>query len=103
MLATKYSDGDPGDHFAIGYYNGSYDHHGQVRHLVVDSEGKSFRANGFRRVATIGTNRGNWMVQNLHHIEAMRDRFSVWHWYRASWVELRSASDATSPTAADEG
>lgn len=88
VLATKYSDGYPGDHFAIGFYNGSYDHYGQTRHLVIDSTGKSFRANGFRRVEKIGIERGTWMVNHFAHIEAMMNRYSVWHWYRAPWAEL---------------
>ena len=51
VLATKYNDGDPCDHFCVGYYAGTFDHAGQKRHLVHDKDGKSFRANGFRRVA----------------------------------------------------
>jgi hypothetical protein len=88
VVATKYADGDPGDHFCIGYYNGTYDHFGQIRHLVVDKDGKSFRANGFRRVKRIGSRRGTWIVEHLVHIEAMKDRFSVWHWVRAPCAEL---------------
>jgi hypothetical protein len=84
-LATKYSDGDGGDSFAIGFYAGSYDHFGETRHLVVDKDGKQFRANGFRRVARIGKRRGAWIVAHFGYIEDMKDRFSVWHWYRAPW------------------
>lgn len=58
VVATKYADGDPGDHFCVGYYQGWYDHFGQPRHLVVDGSGKSFRANGFRRVAKVSSERG---------------------------------------------
>jgi hypothetical protein len=89
VVATKYADGDPGDHFCIGYYVESYDHCGQVRHIVADAAGKSFRANGFRRVARIGSLRGTWMVEHLALIERLRDRLSVWHWVRAPWSELR--------------
>lgn len=88
VVATKYADGDPGDHFCIGFYQGNFDHFGQTRHIVVDSAGKSFRANGFRRVARIGSRRGTWMVEHFFHIETMKDRFSVWHWVNAPWVEL---------------
>jgi hypothetical protein len=90
VVATKYSDGDPGDQFCIGFYNGSYDHYGQTRHLVVDGDGNNFRHNGFRRVARVGAKRGTWMVEHLTLIEAAKDRFSVWHWYRAPWRELNS-------------
>lgn len=88
VLATKYRDGDPGDQFCIGFYNGFFDHFGQVRHLVIDGNGKSFRHNGFRRVETISAKRGEWMIKHLELIERMKDRYSVWHWYRAPWREL---------------
>jgi hypothetical protein len=88
VLATKYRDGDPVDQFCIGVYAGSFDHFGETRHLVVDADGNQFRRNGFRRVAKVSAKRGAWMVQNLDLIERMKDRFSVWHWYRAPWKEL---------------
>lgn len=90
VIATKYKDGDPGDQFCIGFYAGSYDSYGQTRHLVVDSEGVNFRHNGFRRVAKVSHERGSWMVRNLKLIEELKNRFSVWHWYRATWKELKS-------------
>ena len=80
VVATKYRDGDPGDHFCIGFYQGCYDHFGQIRHLVADREGKNFRANGFRRVAKVSASRGHWMVEHLSMIEKMG--LSVWRWYR---------------------
>lgn len=99
VVATKYRDGDPGDQFCIGFYDGSYDHCGiETRHLVVDSEGKQFRPNGFRRVAKVSARRGTWMVQHLSLIEGMMNRFSVWHWYRAPWRELREWEDGYSET-----
>lgn len=69
VVATKYTDGDPGDQFCIGFYDGSYDHYGQTRYLVVDGEGKQFRHNGFRRIKRISARRGEWMVKNLAMIE----------------------------------
>jgi hypothetical protein len=90
VVATKYDDGDPGDQFCIGFYNGFYDHYGQTRHLVVDKNGQSFRHNGFRCVRHVGAERGKWMVDNIKLIEQLRDRFSVWHWWKASWKELKS-------------
>jgi hypothetical protein len=91
VVATKYLDGDPGDQFCIGFYNGSYENGHETRHFVVDGDGKSFRFNGFRRVARVGAKRGEWMVRNLTLIERMMDRYSVWHWYRAPWRELDEA------------
>ncbi len=88
VVATKYRDGDPGDQFCIGIYAGVYDHYGTARHLVVDNEGKQFRANGFREVRRVSRKRGEWMVRHLAYIEARMNRFSVWHWWRAPWHEL---------------
>ncbi len=90
VLATKYSDGDPGDHFAVGWLKEIYDHYGQRRYIVVDAAGKSFRANGFRRCETITADRGDWLVKHFREIEARPLRIaddgetligkSVWDW-----------------------
>lgn len=86
VVATKYADGDPGDAFCVGFYSSTWS---EGRHLVIDVDGKMFRASGFRRVARVSTERGRWMVEHLALIEKLKDRFSVWHWYRAPWWELR--------------
>ena len=92
VVATKYHDGDPGDQFCIGFYDRSFEHAGGTRHLVVNSNGAQFRHNGFRRVERVSHRRGAWLVNNIALIERLKDRFSVWHWYRASWLDLEIAS-----------
>lgn len=91
VLASKYRDGDPGDQFCVGFYDSSFGDGTGTRHLVLDSEGKQFRRNGFRRVARIGNERGKWIVQHLTLIEKMGGRYSVWHWFRVPWSELLTA------------
>src|SRR3990170_740964 len=59
VLATKYSDGDPGDAWALGFYNGE---HGG-RHYVLGSAGQNIRGNGFRRVARIRKDVGRWLLE----------------------------------------
>lgn len=85
VLATKYSDGDPGDHFVIGFYDGK----DGDRHHVVDSRGQRFRANGFRRCEKISGEVGAWLLARLDEIEAQPFYHdddgalvgkSVWHW-----------------------
>lgn len=49
VLATKYSDGDPQDHWVVGFY----DCECLGRHLVMDHNGNQMRANGFRRVGAL--------------------------------------------------
>jgi len=76
VLATKYSDGDPQDHWAIGFY----DRLENERHYVVDSSGQQFRSNGFRRVAKIKPERGAWMLAHARDIEL--SSMSVWNFKR---------------------
>ena len=42
-LATKYPDGDPLDHWVIGFYKGVLPKIGDDRFEIVDENGKSFR------------------------------------------------------------
>lgn len=58
VLATKWSDGDPGDNWALGFYAGEND----GRHYVKDSDGQQLRGNGFRRVARIREDVGHWLL-----------------------------------------
>lgn len=52
VIATKYADGDPGDGWAVGFV-ARMTQHDEPRYDVVDSQGRSFRANGFRRARRI--------------------------------------------------
>lgn len=89
VLATKYSDGDPGDGYAVGFYDRLLDKVGGVtRHLVIDGEGKQFRGNGFRRVEPISGAEGRWLIQHFPEFkplemdvetEALTGK-SVWDW-----------------------
>ena len=78
VLATKYSDGDPQDQWSIGFY----DHFepNRERHYVVDTDGKQFRGNGFRRAQKISEARGRFMLTHAKSIE-MSGR-SVWHFIK---------------------
>jgi len=50
VLATKYDDGDPCDHFFVGFFREML--RGD-RYLVEDDKGQLARANGFRRCERI--------------------------------------------------
>ena len=76
VLATKYSDGDPNDH----WYVGMYDREDGGRHYVTDGEGNQARGNGFRRVKKISSYRGNWLIANAKQIQ--QSGKSVWWWLR---------------------
>jgi hypothetical protein len=84
VLATKYGDGDPQDHWCVGFYAGltNPEKYDPPRYDVVDGEGKNFRGNGFRRIKKITLERGAWMLKHAKDIE-LSGR-SVWHFARCS-------------------
>lgn len=77
VLATKWSDGDPRDHWAVGFFDRMLR---DDRFIVVDDKGQSFRANGFRRAKKISAERGAWLLAHAKEID-LSGR-SVWGWLR---------------------
>ncbi len=82
VVATKYHDGDPGDHFVVGWYDEPLIYTDEVRHQVVNHVGEQYRGNGFRRAQKISEARGRWLVERMHEIEISGR--SVWAWVRES-------------------
>jgi hypothetical protein len=80
VLATKWSDGDPLDQWAVGFYDKPI-MEGR-RHLVTDTDGNQMRHNGFRRVAKISKKRGEFILSNAAIIESASR--SLWWWKRRS-------------------
>ena len=87
VLATKWDDGDPGDHYCIGFYVGSFGY----RHLVADSNGALYRYNGFRRIEKVSPEEGTWMVCHFKDFKCFETKenefgdevcvgWSVWDW-----------------------
>jgi len=74
VLATKWSDGDPGDHWFVGFY----DRQEGDRHYVVDGDGNQGRGNGFRKVASITEEEGAWLLSNGKKWESLLRVKSVW-------------------------
>jgi hypothetical protein len=68
-LATKYSDGDPSDHFAVGFLQAIRDYGQGPRYILVDENEEPFRATGFRWCRKITTEQGRWVIENADHIE----------------------------------
>lgn len=66
VLATKFSDGDPGDAWAVGFY----DRRDGDRHYVVDGDGQQIRGNGYRRVGLITHEFGAWLLANAAALES---------------------------------
>ena len=86
VLAAKYDDGDPLDHWCIGFYSGLTGGSCSVpRYDVVDGDGKNFRGNGFRRIKKISPERGKWMLRHAKDIE--KSGRSVWHFSMCSMTK----------------
>src|SRR5262245_4247591 len=85
VLATKWGDGDPQDHWCIGFYSETLNSYGQNRFIVVDENGRPFRANGFRRAKRISKQRGRWILARKEQIE--QSSRSLWYWARCSMKE----------------
>ena len=81
VLATKWRDGDPQDHWAVGFFVGMLPKIGGDRYEVADAEGRLFRGNGFRRVRKISAERGQWLLEHRHDI--CHGGRSLWWWVRA--------------------
>lgn len=87
VLGTKYPDGDPQDHWAIGFFAGvTSPHYDPPRYNVVDEHGANFRGNGFRRVEKITGERGHWMLKHSQEIEASGR--SIWYFASLPIEEL---------------
>lgn len=74
VLATKYTDGDPGDNWAVGFYDKAC-HFGNefradVRHMVVDLDGAQLRESGFRKVGLITPEYGAWLLSMAKALES---------------------------------
>ena len=91
VLATKYSDGDPGDHWCVGFFDSMLPKISEDRYMVTDNDGKQFRGNGFRRCQSITHEQGRFLVENQHLIDTSQHAFyytedgdkvglSLWDW-----------------------
>lgn len=71
VLATKFSDGDPGDAWAVGYYLGPSENPNLAdRYMVGDKDGKPYRASGYRRArAGLKPDVGRWLIENAATLE----------------------------------
>jgi hypothetical protein len=83
VLATKYRDGDPFDGWALGFFDGMLR---EDRFLVVNSEGRQYRANGFRRCERVSLELGDWIFKHRITIEALTRiaPINMWRFRRAT-------------------
>lgn len=82
VLATKWSDGDPGDPWAVGFYAGLDTFvPSSPRHMVKDAKGEIIRANGYRRVGRITHDIGKWLLENADRLESAPRKINLWGMY----------------------
>ena len=104
VLATKYSDGDPGDQYAVGYFHSMLPKLGGDRYMVTDNSGKPFRMNGFRRAERITDAEGRWMIERFPQFQPFvleeDDRGdaavvgkSLWDWLEESRLALNGTGE----------
>lgn len=85
VLATRWSDGNPGDPWAIGFYHGRTN---KGHHLVIDTDGTNFRPGGFDRVDKITEEVGRLIVENAGLIEKANQSVWFWRWHPDQLREL---------------
>ncbi len=87
VLATKFSDGDPGDPWAIGFYAGlDMSVPSSPRHMVKDSTGKNIRPNGYRNVGRITHEIGDWLWANRDNLERAPSKINLWGMFDWEYV-----------------
>ena len=92
VFATKYSDGDPGDHWAVGFYSGV---RSKGRYGVADAEGNELRHNGFRRIGLITPEVGEWLLSVATELErAPPGAVNLWGMLRIPDSLVLDASNA---------
>lgn len=79
ILASKYSDGHPQDHWCIGIFD-SMTAHTPPRYNISDYSGSFFRGNGFRKVKKISAKRAAYILENKKKIEESGK--SIWWWFK---------------------
>jgi len=80
VLATKYFDGSPMDHFAVGFCAGYFENYASgIRYDIINSTGKPFRGNGFRRAEKITVDEGTRLLKLFSKIGGKPGKSLWWH------------------------
>lgn len=84
VLATKYSDGDPGDPWAVGFYGG-------MTGEIVVVRGNDGRPVGlhYRHVGRITPEIGNWLMANAKLLEDAPSKINLWRMYDWGYINER--------------
>ena len=97
VLATKWRDGDPCDHFVVGFFREMLG----GKYLVEDGREKLFRRNGFSRCERIRGEVG-FLLVNAIPIISDHHGCSVWYWKRHP-KELKELIDVSEYKVGESG
>ena len=97
VLATKFADGDPCDHFCVGFVTRIAELDGRI--FVANSDGVSFRANGFRRAEVITPEEGAAIVAAM---PTFADKKGPSLWKRLEDHRATKAKETVHPAQIDE-
>jgi hypothetical protein len=79
VLATKYTDGDTKDEWALGFFQGAMPKYiTEPRYNIVRDDGSPFRGNGFRRVKCIRKDVGKWLLSIGDNLENSPCHIQLW-------------------------
>jgi hypothetical protein len=79
VLASKYSDGDPCDHFCVGFISDIDISITPPRYMVIDGNGVNQRGNGFRKVEKITQAEGSKLIELMPTIGDKVGKSVWWH------------------------
>lgn len=91
VVATKWQDADPNDHWCVGFYDRMLPKKSGDRYMIHDSQGHQFRQNGFRWAKKISKNRGEFLLNMREEIE--NSKHSIKWWLRKPMNITRVMSD----------
>ena len=91
VLATKWNDGDPHDHWYVGFLRDKTDH---GRYNIVDNDGKLQRGNGFRKAQRITADVGKFILDHMDEIQYGNKSLWWWKRYAKEQVSTKSGSRA---------
>lgn len=90
VLGTRWSDGDPGDPWAVGFLTTIHCTPIGQRFVVAHADGTPIRAGGFLYVRRISFKRGAWLLENSDAIEQSGRHLGYWLRYPMSKEKPRT-------------
>lgn len=78
VLGTRWSDGDPGDPWAVGFLTAVHCTPLGQRFIVSHADGTPIRPAGYKHVRRLSFERGKWLLDNSRIIEDSGRKLGFW-------------------------